>query len=452
MKRIIMALCFGPLLAVTGCSLDDYNGKPPSSAQFTITIENVATAYPFIKSGVFNMPSGDTQAGAATPGKEFEFTIDAGRSEHLSFATMLAATNDLFYGPDDEGIALYDDEGNPISGDVTDQVYLWDAGTEVNEEPAVGPNTVTNQPAPDTGEDENENVRSINDVTTGFDFNYPAVNEIINVSIAHVDGTQFKVTIKDLATAMLATSEGDRPAPLSPGVWVVHAGLNPLYTIGEPDFGNGVEAIAEDGNASPLGEYASTHTGVTYPASPGGWVVHDHGTKPLFTEGSPDYGQGVEAIAEDGSEVILGTNLDNLSGEEESAVFNTPEGSTSPGAILPGSKYTFSIKAAANENLSFATMLAATNDVFFAPKDEGIALFDENGNPISGDITDQVYLWDAGTEVNEEPAIGPNTVTNQLAPDTGEEENGNVMLLSDVNDGFNYPTVAQTLKVTITAN
>ncbi|KKL45544.1 hypothetical protein LCGC14_2354640, partial [marine sediment metagenome] len=58
-------------------------------------------------------------------------------------------------------------------------------------------------------------------------------------------------------------------------------------------------------------------------------------------------------------------------------------------------------------------MLAATNDVFFAPKDEGIALFDENGNPISGDITDQVYLWDAGTEVNEEPAIGPNTVTNQ---------------------------------------
>lgn len=97
-------------------------------------------------------------------------------------------------------------------------------------------------------------------------------------------------------------------------------------------------------------------------------------------------------------------------------------------------------------------MLAATNDLFYGPSDEGIALFDESENPVSGDVSSQVYLWDAGTEVNEEPAIGPNTVTNQTGPDTGTEENGNVRRISDVNDGFTYPSTQSIIRVTITAN
>ena len=60
-----------------------------------------------------------------------------------------------------------------------------------------------------------------------------------------------------------------------------------------------------------------------------------------------------------------------------------------------------------------------------------------------------MLLWDAGTEENEQPAVGPNTVTNQLAPDTGEEGEGIVQLLSDVNDGYSYPAVEDVLKVTV---
>ena len=451
MKKLSLALLSGAVCLMTGCSKDDWVDFPiGETAHFTVTIENIAPVKAFVKSGVFNTPVGDANPGAATPGKMYEFTIDAGRRHHLAFVTMLAATNDLFFGPDAEGIALYDEDGEPLSGDVTDQVYLWDAGTEVNEEPAVGPNTVTKQPAPNTGEAENGNVMLIQDVTNGVAFDYPAVSDIIKVTVTHIAGTQFKVTIQDLATAMLQTSEGDKPAPVSPGVWVVYGGQNPLYTPGMPDFGHGVEAIAEDGNAAPLGAYVAANTGVTYPASPGVWVVHHPGTKPLFTAGMPDYGDGLEAIAEDGNASILGANISSLEGEEDGAVFNMPVGSSSPGPILPGLKYRFSFKASAGDRLSFATMLAATNDVFIGTDDKGISLFDHHDKPIRGDITSKVYLWDVGTEVNEEPAIGPNTVTNQLGPDTGIDETQPVQRLSEVGDGFAYPAVEDVLKVTIT--
>jgi hypothetical protein len=218
-----------------------------------------------------------------------------------------------------------------------------------------------------------------------------------------------------------------------------------------PDRGQGLEHIAEDGNPAALGAFVAANVGITYPASPGVWVVHSAGSRPLFTAGMADYGDGIEAIAEDGNPSQLGANLSRLDGELAGAVFNTPVGASSAGPIVPGSKYQFSFDASPGDALSFATMLAATNDVFFAPKATGIALFDVSGTPVSGDISDQISLWDAGTEANEEPGIGPNTVTNQLAPNTGGGGEGKVQLLSAVNDGFTYPTPSSLLKVSITA-
>lgn len=119
--------------------------------------------------------------------------------------------------------------------------------------------------------------------------------------------------------------------------------------------------------------------------------------------------------------------------------------------VLP-STHDVDFDAVPGDHLTFATMLAATNDLFFGPSDEGIVLFDEDENPVTGDVSSQIYLWDAGTEVNEEPAIGPNTVTNQTGPDTGMDENGNVRRITDVNDGFTYPSTQSIIRVTITAN
>ncbi len=62
-------------------------------------------------------------------------------------------------------------------------------------------------------------------------------------------------------------------------------------------------------------------------------------------------------------------------------------------------------------------------------------------------------LWDAGTEGNEEPGIGPNTVTNQLTANTGTTGEGKVQLLSAVTtDTYPYPTAQSVLKVTLAAH
>ena len=64
----------------------------------------------------------------------------------------------------------------------------------------------------------------------------------------------------------------------------------------------------------------------------------------------------------------------------------------------------------------------------------GRPMFDSIGKPISGDITSQILLWDAGTEVNEEPGLGPNQPAFQAAPNTGPAEHGVVRPISEVKD------------------
>ena len=71
---------------------------------------------------------------------------------------------------------------------------------------------------------------------------------------------------------------------------------------------------------------------------------------------------------------------------------------------------------------------------------------DADGNPISGDVTAQILFWDAGTEVNQAPGIGPDTGINEQAFDQGETENGVVHLMDD---GFTYPPIGEVIKVSI---
>ena len=78
------------------------------------------------------------------------------------------------------------------------------------------------------------------------------------------------------------------------------------------------------------------------------------------------------------------------------------------------------------------------------------ALFDAKGQPVSGDITSKITLWDAGTEVNEEPGVGPNQAPRQPAPHTGPREHGVVRPIAEVKDGFHYPSVSEVIRVTIT--
>ena len=66
---------------------------------------------------------------------------------------------------------------------------------------------------------------------------------------------------------------------------------------------------------------------------------------------------------------------------------------------------------------------------------DGIALIDTDGNPISGDITGQIFLWDAGTEISQTPGEGADQAPRQATPNTGEAENGTVEMVVDF-DGY----------------
>jgi hypothetical protein len=211
-------------------------------------------------------------------------------------------------------------------------------------------------------------------------------------------GTTFTVRIENVSTptTLKSASGQTAPAPNSPGVWVVHRVPAPLFAVGKPEPGWGLEAQAEDGNPAALAEHCASHKGV----------------------------------------LSVG-------------VFNTPKGDSEPGPALPGKAYEFTVTANPGDRLSFTTMFGQSNDLFYAPDAAGIPLFDAKGHPMSGDVTEKLVLWDAGTEVNEEPGFGPNQAPRQSAPNTGPSERKPVR---KVKDAFTYPKVAQVLKVTIAAS
>jgi hypothetical protein len=108
----------------------------------------------------------------------------------------------------------------------------------------------------------------------------------------------------------------------------------------------------------------------------------------------------------------------------------------------------FEIAARPGDRLFLAAMFVQSNDLFYAPGPEGIALFDAKGQPFSGEVALQLKLWDAGTEVNEQPGLGANQAPRQATPESGVAENGTVHL---VDDGFAYPATADVVRVTIVA-
>jgi hypothetical protein len=402
------------------------------SGNFMVSIENVMEESSFFASGVFNTPEGASEPGGAGPGHTYVFTFNAGKGSRLSFATMFVGSNDLFFGPDENGLELYDGD-NPVSGDLTAQVYLWDAGTEVNEAPGAGPNQPGSQSGPNTGMDEMGTVKEISQVSDGF--TYPAVDQTIKVSISNDGGSMFTLRIDNLAGST---------TPVAPGVWVVHSDAGVLFTPGMTAPGMGLEALAEDGNPGGLGDHLSDNSGLVSPLAPGAWAVHSMGSMVLFSDNMSDYGEGLEGLAEDGDPTSLLASLGSKSEVTASGVFNTPAGSSGPGPLFPGSKYEFTFTAQEDQWLSFATMFVQSNDLFYSIGGEsGIALWN-NGIPLSGDVTSGLMLWDAGTEVNEYPGAGlhqPPRING------GSTENGVVKM---VDDGFIYPAVNEVIKVSIT--
>ena len=414
------------VIAFAACK-DDDEPTPANSATFKVTIENVFDQYSYFESGTTNF---------LPPGESEEITFHAGKGHYLSFETMFGQSNDLFYAFDEKGLALYDQSGNPLTGDVTSQVNLWDAGTEVNEEPGTGPNQAPRQSAPNTGMDENGTVQLVADVNDGF--NYPADESVLKLTLSHDGGTLFTLKIENISGSASVTT------PLAPGVWAVHGSGAQLFEAGKTASA-GLEAAAEDGDNSTLATATAMATGYSSPIAPGVWAVHDGSVNALFENGVTDRGDGLEGLAEDANPAGLNTALTGATGIRSTGIFNTPEGSSNAGPIFPGNKFSFTFTGEEGDYLSFATMLGQSNDLFFAFGEKGLALF-SNGTAAQGDVTSGVLIWDAGTEVNEYPGAGNNQAPRQSGPNTGADENG---VVRPVSDGFTYPQAKDAIKVTL---
>lgn len=196
--------------------------------------------------------------------------------------------------------------------------------------------------------------------------------------------------------------------------------------VGPTKFTIRVENIS-----SPEGMTASNGQKFPFALSPGMFVLSEKNA-PLFTEGKAARKNGLEMQAEDGdpsglvSSLVAMHHSSNLHG-----VFNTPVGAMAAGPIRPGDSYEFTVTATTGMKLFMTQMFGQSNDWFYAPGPNGIALFDAKGMPVSGDITNQLYLWDAGTEKDEEIGIGPNQGPRQKGPNTGDDEHGVVRRVKD---------------------
>lgn len=455
--------------------------------RFEVTIENVGDIFPITKSGRF----GSSPAG---PGEEHTFSFTAGPEEIpgtgtvLSMATMFVQSNDAFYAFGPGGVPLFDGGGTPVGlegpVDVTDAVVLWDAGTEVDQEPGTGSNQPPRQLQPDSGPDEGGNIVQITNLdddemledTATVDaepdtLEYPSVSDVINVTVESEEdpesgGYKFTVTVENVTDESGATANGEE-IPLSPGSYAAHfdqtpGGDNvtyPGFTPGDA-ASDGIERIAEDGAPEGASSAPGNHvetlaslTGITVPLSPGAYAAHTEDIQPfsLLEEASA----GIEEVAEDGVPGTLAETLDGSGAVTDGGSFGG--GPLAPTMGSENNSYSFTTWTTEGDRLSIATMYVQSNDAFYAFNPVGLRLFDDSGNPISGEVTSSVHLYDAQTEQDEEPGVGINQAPRQAAADTGPQESGTVARIEDSDgdpfldrDGFDYYQLSNVIKVTVT--
>jgi hypothetical protein len=176
-------------------------------------------------------------------------------------------------------------------------------------------------------------------------------------------------------------------------------------------------------------------TAIAAPISPGVLAVAT-AEDLLFKPGVIANKSGLQQLAEDGNPCPLIAHLAKQDGVR-AAEF-----------IIPNLHYR--IVATPGDKLHFAVMFVHSNDLFYAFGSHGLPLFDDMKRPIAGDMTSHVKLWDAGTELNQAPGVGPDQAPRQPAPGVGTKTRDPVRLVSDVHDGFVYPPVANVIRITVT--
>ncbi|MEM6957988.1 MAG: spondin domain-containing protein, partial [Myxococcota bacterium] len=186
-------------------------------------------------------------------------------------ATMFVQSNDVFIGPDEAGIPLFDAAGAPISGDITDQVVLWDVGSEANEAPGSGPNQAPRQSGPDIGGAEGA-IR----LHTAPTHALPAPAAFVGIEVAEAAG-EYTFTVTNTAP-----NSGTLLTPFADVVWALHSTDIEFFTVGG-SASPGLEILAEDGGGMAWADELNGVDGVTAGVASSGGPVMGGDSAPAIT-------------------------------------------------------------------------------------------------------------------------------------------------------------------------
>lgn len=414
-------------------SLGFANNSEVAKTTFNVTISNVIN---YLNAHPFTTPVGATDPGPLTTnGAQYQISFKAVPGTKFTPVTMMANSNDWFLAPTDQnGIDLFPN-GQALNGvDIADRLSLYDLGTEADNDPATFP------PAGiDFGpEDANSLVRLVEGRGTG-EIYLTAV-----LDYANGDGDSagtFTLTITAINTPDLnLPASSTNGFVVTPGIVVLHAQPEPLFTLGEEDRGVGLERIAEDGMPGELYQWL-TETGSNGSPirlasslsvfSPGLVYAFNTAGDPFFSQGGEAKPlSGLEELAEDGNNDVAVSYFDNLGLPVAASNETAPIG--------PGEYLSFSIEVPQGQDykLGIATMLVQTNDWFISYNNNGVALFDEAGTPFSGTSeSDESYLFDAGTEADGPVGFGIYQAPRQSGPNDGPADlNTTIRRVNDLED------------------
>lgn len=145
---------------------------------------------------------------------------------------------------------------------------------------------------------------------------------------------------------------------------------------------------------------------------------------------------------DDDDDKTPGNNPNTITFENVATVRNYVQSGTFA-EVQPGGTTTVKFNAGKGQTLMFATMYSYSNDLFFAPENPGLKLYNDDGTPRTGDVSAAVQLWDNGTRVNQKPGAD---VTHP-----GTAETGNVTRIENGRDvaGNTYLPASSLMKLTL---
>jgi len=413
----VMATLLFSAAWLSSCSDDDdddqhYNGTG------AISFENVVEMKNFVQSGTFKM---DGSQPVILPGQSVSFKFNAGKGQYLMFASMYGNSNDMFFAPENTGLPLFTNEGNPNTGDVSSYVKLWDNGTRINQQPGA------NVSHPGTAD--NGNVTMIT-TTDAQGHSYLPASDLMKLNLIYNKSrSEFTLTITNNSGGTI------NETPFSPGAWVVNNVLSEKPILDAPFFTAGQKSstqlttLAETGNNQPLYDMAEDMTGIITGLSPALVVIYTGDVNPIYELNKKDAGIGLQALAQTGNTTQLSESLKKMSNVRHVYVVGSKP-------LAPGQKDEIAFDALRGDKIAFATMFGSSNDWFYSNNAAIDALS-------KGDVTNKVVLLDNGTAINQYPGAG-----NLQAAFGGTSEPEDKEIVA-VDNTYPVPAASKVLKVVI---